>query len=358
MPRRDRAGFFPLAIELVSDLPLLNVVALYLVRIAHPGSRFLRSSRTCIHANHGFRVRERLDVIHERLEIPLDVSPVGTCDIAVAGRHRIELVAVAGKQIHLATIELHLADLHALARQFLRLESNCHVARTDLLELVLGRLGIHLYHGFRLQFVLESLVNTRVFRVILGPVSKLEGLRAQLAPVNLQGIEIHLLGELDHDPGRIVRVQDFAPPHRLHLAVGKVAPADKPVVVLGRTAVNRLAQEAASPLGRIGSPEAGTVVLADTVPVVIIRKAAVREAEHRVAAVHKRIRHVVVAARRIPDGKVGRHHVRLVDGNSRMQVIDNHHVLRRKRSSNTGEYRNRTREQRGNLHKKPLAVNI
>ena len=351
VPRRNRAGFLPFAVELVADFPLLDVVALHLVRVAHPGGRLLRSARSRIHADNRLRIRERLDVLHEFFEVPLDIGPVRASLVAVARRHRVELVVVALEQIGLTAIELHFANLHALARQVARLEAYRHVARAQLLELVLGRLRVHAHHGFHLEPVFKSLVHARVFGIVAVPVRELEGLRTQAAPVNLQGVEVHLLGELYHHPGRVHGVEDFAPPHRLHLAVGEVAPADKAVVVLRRAAVNRLAQKAARPLVRIGRPEAGAVVAADAVPVVIVRKASIREAEQRIAAVHQRLRHVVVAAGRIPDGKVGSHHVFLVDDDARMQVIDHHRILRSKYSSNTSERRYRTREQRGNIHK-------
>ena len=174
---------------------------------------------------------------------------------------------------------------------------------------------------------------TRIFRVVFGPVGEFKSLRAQIAPVNLQGIQILFLGKFHHNPGRIIRIEDFAPPHRLHVVVGQMAPADKTVVVLGGTAVNRLAQEPARPFLFVGNPQAGAVVLADSVPVVIIGKRAVREAEYGIAAVHQRLRHVVIAAGWIPDGKVGSHHVLLVDYDARFQVIDRHHVLRGKRAT-------------------------
>ena len=351
MPCRNRAGFFPLAVKFVTDLPLPDVVAFYFVCISHPGGSFLRSSRARVHANHGLRVRERLDILHELLEIPLDVGPVRAGLVAIARRHRVELVVVALEQVTLAAIELHLANLHALARQVGSLEADGHVAGPDLCELVLGRLRVHAHHRFRLQLVFERLVHARIFGIVLGPVRKLERLRAQFTPVNLQRIEIHLLRKFHHYPGRVHRVEDFAPPHRFLLAVGKVAPANKAVVVLRRTAVNRLAQESASPLRGIRCPEPGAIVAADSVPVVIVREAPVREAEQRVAAIHERIGHIVVTAGRVPNRKVRRHHVLLVDNDARMQVIDNHRVLGGKGSSNTSEYRKRTREQRGNIHR-------
>ena len=167
----------------------------------------------------------------------------------------------------------------------------------------------------------------RIRRIIFCPVREFEGLRTKCSPIDNQGIQVLLFLELHDNPGRIVRVQDFAPPHRVHVAVGQMAATYKSPVVLGRPAVNRLAQEPGRPFLFARSPEARAVVAARTVPVVIVRQTPVREAEHIVAAIDQGGRHVEVTGRRIPYGKVGSQHVVLVDGNARMLVIHSHHVL-------------------------------
>ena len=304
MPCRNRAGFFPFAIEFVTDFPLFDIVTLDLVGVAHPGGSFLCSTRACIHANHGLCIRERLDVLHEFFEVPLDVGPVGASLVAIASRHSVELVVVTAEQVGFATEKFHFANLHALGRQIGSLEADRHVAGAEL-RLVFRRRPTHLDDLLGFQLVFKSLVHTRIFSIVFGPVGYFKRFRTQSPPIDLQGINIDFFGEFNHNPRRIHRVQDFTPPHGFHIAVGQMAAANKSVVILGSAAVNRFAEESRSPACVAWNPKSGAVVFACTVPVVVIAQASVRKTENRVTAIDERGRHVVIAAGRVPNGKVG-----------------------------------------------------
>ena len=253
MPCRNRTGFFPFAIEFVTNFPLLDIVALDLVGVAHPSSRLLCSTRACIHANHGLCIRERLDVLHEFFEVPLDVSPVGASLVAVTGRHGVELVVITAEQVGFATEEFHFANLHALRRQIRSLEADCHVAGAEL-RLVLRRRPTHLDDLLGFQLVFKSLMHTRIFSIVFSPVGYFKRFRTQSSPIDLQRINIDFFGEFHHDPRRVHGVQDLTPPHGFHIAVGQVTATNKSVVVLGGAAVNRFAQETAGPLFFVSSP--------------------------------------------------------------------------------------------------------
>ena len=170
-------------------------------------------------------------------------------------------------------------------------------------------------------------MHARIFGIVFGPVGNFKSLRAKRSPIDLQGIDIDLFGEFHHDPRRVHRVQNFAPPHGFHIAVGQVTATHKAVVVLGGAAINRFSQETASPLVLVGGPEASAIVATDTIPVVIIRKRSIRESKQRVTAIDQRRRHVVIAARRIPNREVRRHHIFFIDDDTRMQVIDLDDIL-------------------------------
>ena len=148
-------------------------------------------------------------------------------------------------------------------------------------------------------------MNARIFGVVFGPVRKFKRLRAEIAPVYDNGVEVFLFRELNDDPRRILRVENFAPPHGFHVAIGKVAATDETVVVFCGAAVNRFAEESRSPACIARNPKSGAVVFACTVPVVVIAQASVRKTENRVTAFGEGGCHVVIAAGRVPNGKVG-----------------------------------------------------
>ena len=173
-------------------------------------------------------------------------------------------------------------------------------------------------------------MNTRIFGVVFGPVWKLKRLRAEIAPVNDNGVEVFLFGELNDNPRRVFRVEYFAPPHRVHVAIGKVAATDETVVVLCSATVNCFAEESRSPACVARNPKSGAVVFAGSVPVVVIAQASIRETENRVTACGEGARHVVIARGRIPDGKIGPHHIICVDFDARLRVVNLDDVLCRK----------------------------
>ena len=170
-------------------------------------------------------------------------------------------------------------------------------------------------------------MNARVFGVVFGPVRKFKRFRAEISPVDDDGIEIFLFGKLNDNPRRVFRVEYFAPPHCVHVAIGKVAATDEAVVVLCCATVNCFAEESRCPACVARNPKSGAVVFAGTVPVIVIAQAPVRETENRVIACDESFRHVVIAGGRIPDGEIGSQHVICVDFNARASVVNLDDIL-------------------------------
>ena len=106
---------------------------------------------------------------------------------------------------------------------------------------------------------------------------------------------------------------------------------DKTIVVLGGAAVDRFAEESRSPAFFAWCPESSAIVFACAIPVVVIAQASVRETENGVAAIDEGGRHVVIARRRIPNGKIRAHHVLFVNDDARMRVVNFDDVLGGKR---------------------------
>ena len=148
-------------------------------------------------------------------------------------------------------------------------------------------------------------MNARIFGVVFGPVRKFKRLRAEIAPVYDNGVEVFLFRKLNDDPRRILWIKYFAPPHRIHVAIGKVTASDETVVVFCGAAINRFAEESRSPACVAWDPKSGAIVFAGSVPVVVIAQAPVRESEQCITAIDEGGRHVVITGGRVPDGEIG-----------------------------------------------------
>ena len=140
LPCRKRTGFFPFAIQLVTDLPLLDVVLFDFVGVLDPSGGFFGGACARVYADNGVlsSFREFFDVGHEFFEMPLDACPVGARLVAIARGHREELVIVSGEQIVRAAKEFHFADLNAFGRKVGCLEFYGDVTCPRCRELVLG----------------------------------------------------------------------------------------------------------------------------------------------------------------------------------------------------------------------------